>query len=305
MGSCNWPDAPEQTLFARSTDGNGYSRFVCYLPGAFQALLWVLPNFYFIPAELSVMVDTIMVCSDKTAASISGRGYRRRRKKCLSCGTARNMQRNRRYCSLACRQKLWRQLDVRTGLLRALNTRYASFCFTEALLVLDVLPYDMDTIFSFIYPRSPGAVPATDFAAMSNELGAAWWAEKNRTRKRYLASRHLFERAIESDQTVQSAWPLQIKQPVQVGKLLTCLKLDSTDLRSPDLRKVIKTAYWRAAKQHHPDQGGEAAMFMKIQQAYEHLLKWTENPSFTMQRGIPGKWFYEGYRNKWTQPTAG
>ncbi len=37
--------------------------------------------------------------------------------------------------------------------------------------------------------------------------------------------------------------------------------------------------------------------------AYEDLLSWTENPTFLKKRGFPDKWFYDGYRNKWLQPS--
>ena len=42
----------------------------------------------------------------------------------------------RKYCSIECRQRLRYNLNLRTGLLRALNTRYATFYFTEAKATL-------------------------------------------------------------------------------------------------------------------------------------------------------------------------
>ena len=56
------------------------------------------------------------------------------------------------------------------------------------------------------------------------------------------------------------------------------------------------------AKAHHPDQGGDAAVFRRVQKAYEQLMDWAENPTFTRRRGFPDKWFYEGYTNRWIQP---
>ena len=58
--------------------------------------------------------------------------------RCLSCGTSENMGR-RKYCSIDCRQKLRYNLNLRTGLLRALNTRYATIYFTDSIILLDVL----------------------------------------------------------------------------------------------------------------------------------------------------------------------
>ncbi|HSQ84528.1 MAG TPA: hypothetical protein VLM43_07355, partial [Desulfobacterales bacterium] len=75
--------------------------------------------------------------------------------RCLSCGTAENIGK-RRYCSIGCRQRLRYTLDMRTGLLKALNTRYGAFYFTDILIIMDILPYDTKEIFSFIYPRSSG-----------------------------------------------------------------------------------------------------------------------------------------------------
>ena len=66
---------------------------------------------------------------------------------------------------------------------------------------------------------------------------------------------------------------------------------------------MIKSAYRRQAKVHHPDLGGNSADFRKIQAAYEALIHWVENPVFSKRRGFPDKWFYEGMRNQWVQPT--
>jgi hypothetical protein len=44
---------------------------------------------------------------------------------------------------------------------------------------------------------------------------------------------------------------------------------------------------------------------MKIHRAYEELIQWADNPSFFTRRGFPDKWFYDGDKNRWVQPTAG
>ena len=89
------------------------------------------------------------------------------RNRCLSCGTSENMK-QRRYCSVECRQRLRYNLNLRTGLLRALNTRYATFYFTDSLIVLDVLPYGSEELFSYLFPRTSGRKPVEDFCTMSN-----------------------------------------------------------------------------------------------------------------------------------------
>jgi len=133
-------------------------------------------------------------------------------KACLSCGTTGNMN-GRRYCSIACRQRLRHMLEIRTGLLRALNTRYATFYFTDRMIVMDLLPYDSKTIFSFVYPRSTGKKPAEDFSRMSDDLGNAWWAEKRRTNRRYLASRHVFKKARQNEIVTNCLNPMETKIP--------------------------------------------------------------------------------------------
>jgi hypothetical protein len=222
--------------------------------------------------------------------------------RCLSCGTSINMGK-RRYCSINCRQKLRHQLNMRTGLLKALNTRYAAFYFTETTLVLDILPYDSDEIFSFMYPRSPDKKPAADFSSMADKLGNAWWAEKRRTSRRYLASRCVLEKAFKNGISYESLRPLEIKKPAVNGKSLVYLRLCKSELESSELHSKIKSAYRKQAKQHHPDQGGDAAFFRKIHEAYEEIIHWAKNPTFVNRRGFPDKWFYDSRKNKWTQPT--
>jgi len=226
---------------------------------------------------------------------------RREQNRCLSCGASENMGR-RRYCSVECRQALRRQLDLRTGLLRALNTRYASFYFTEWTLALNVLRYDSSEIFSFLYPRLPGRKPSEDFWWMAEELGRIWWDEKRRSNRDYLASRVVFERAMNGCTSLESVRPLEVRRPVGACRSLTCLELSHLDLRSPKALELVKSAYRKQAKTHHPDIGGDADLFRKIRRAYEELMEWIENPVFSIRRGIPDKWCYLGESNRWIQP---
>ena len=221
--------------------------------------------------------------------------------RCLSCGTAENMGR-RKYCSIECRQRLRYHLNIRTGLLRALNTRYATFYFTESVIILDVLPYGSPELFSYMFARTPGLKPVDDFCTISNILGNAWWDERRRTNKRYLANRHVLERAKSKDADSAAIKPLELKEPVRLAKSLTFLKLKRADLNSPQLQKKIKTAYRKQAMQSHPDVGGDAAVFRKLHQAYEQIIKWAENPVFMKRRGFPDKWFYDGSTTRWIQP---
>jgi hypothetical protein len=224
-------------------------------------------------------------------------------KGCLSCGKTANLGK-RKYCSIDCRQKLRYKLNVRTGLLRALNTRYATFSFTNHFIMLDIMPFDTKTIFSFIFPRSNGNTPAYDFGRMADQMGNAWWAEKKRTNKKYLASKHLFKQASQNSESDKKAvTPEEIKLPLVKKASLIRLQLDKATLDSPELRNRVKKAFRIQAKKHHPDAGGDNHTFRKIYQAYEELIRWSENPSFVSRRGFPDKWFYDAHRNKWIQPT--
>lgn len=223
--------------------------------------------------------------------------------RCLSCGTRENMGR-RRYCSVQCRQRLRFKLSLRTGLLRALNTRYATFSFTEQVVILNVLPYHNRRIFSFICRRVHPRTPAEDFSRLADILGNVWWEERRRTQKKYLATRSVFNQAVQNGTGIEEVVPLETSIPSVNGNFLIHLRIGRTELKSPELKRLIKSAYRLQVKKHHPDRGGSSAMFRKIQAAYEELLQWSESPTFVMRRGFPDKWFYDGQTNRWVQPTA-
>jgi hypothetical protein len=221
--------------------------------------------------------------------------------RCLSCGTTENLGK-RKYCSIDCRQKLRYTLNMRTGLLKALNTRYASFYFTDAFIAMDVMLYNAKEIFSFVYPRSSNKKPVEDYVNMSDLLGNEWWAEKKRTNRHYLATRYLLQKAKRQPSLYHPARPVEVRIPVIKASSLTYLKLGKSELNSDEPEKVIKSAYRLQAKKHHPDLGGDTETFRKIHQAYLDLIQWAENPSFQRRRGFPDKWFYDGNQNRWLQP---
>jgi hypothetical protein len=80
------------------------------------------------------------------------------------------------------------------------------------------------------------------------------------------------------------------------------LKIDKADIDSDELSKIIKNAYRRQAKIHHPDTGGQAQTFRKLHAAYMELLRWADNPTFIRRRGFPDKWYYDSDKQKWVQP---
>lgn len=220
---------------------------------------------------------------------------------CLSCGTLIHTG-TRKYCTIDCRQRLRHMLNIRTGLLKVLNAKFATFYFSNMMIVLDVLPYGSSEIFSFIYPRTIGKMPSDDFSKMANILGGIWWDEKKRSNKGYLASIQVLEKANKNNTHSSSVKPVEIKYPAVKDTALLHLKINSADLIKSDYSKIIKQAFRRQAKKHHPDHGGESSSFRRIQESYKTLLDWVENPRFVKRRGFPDKWFYSGERNAWVQP---
>lgn len=220
---------------------------------------------------------------------------------CLSCGTMDNIGK-RRYCSVKCRQHLRQKLTTHSGLLQALNTRYATFYFTDAVIILDVVPHGIREIFRYTAPRTDKSKPAEDFGKMTNMLGDAWWAEEKRTAKNYLASRRVLEMAERVMISEGLKRPRLIRVPTVKPENLIYLDLGRADLGSRELVRMIKNAYRRQVKIHHPDAGGKAANFRKIHEAYKELLRWADNPTFIRRRGFPDKWYYDGDNKKWVQP---
>jgi hypothetical protein len=209
---------------------------------------------------------------------------------------------NRKYCSIRCRQNLRQKLNTRSGLLQALNTRYATFYFSDTSIIMDVLPHGHKEIFRYTQTRTSGQKPAEDFSKMTNILGNAWWEEEKRTNRKYLASRRVLELATRCAVSIMSVRPGVMKIPNVRMESLNYLEIDKAELRSADLRKIVKNAYRRLAKVHHPDSGGHALGFRKLHDAYKELLHWAENPTFTRRRGFPDRWFYDGENKHWVQP---
>lgn len=236
--------------------------------------------------------------TDKTHSMAKKKKSRR----CLSCGTTENLG-ARRFCSIRCRQKLRYTLNVRTGLLHVLNTQYATFHFSDRMIVLNVLPYNSQVIYSFSHPRTQTKKPVDDFKTLCDFLGNRWWAEKKRTNKGYLASCCLLDLAHRKKISIDSVKPKIIQIPSVRERSLVHLKLAKSTMNSPELSNAIKRAYRRQAKANHPDLGGDAGEFRKIHHAYQELSHWAENPTFKLRQAFPDKWFYSRQKDKWMQPT--
>ncbi len=189
--------------------------------------------------------------------------------------------------------------------MQALNTRYAAFYFSEKKIVLDIVPHGIKEVFRYESKRSTGNNPAADFSIMANALGDAWWKESKRTNKNYLASQHVLKLATRHRISDGLQRPRLTRTPSVKTGILESLEIKKTDLYSHELKKIIKSAYRHQAKMHHPDAGGQAAIFRKIHNAYKELLRWADNPVYIRRRGFPDKWYYDGESKKWVQPAPG
>jgi hypothetical protein len=221
---------------------------------------------------------------------------------CLSCGTTENIS-NRRYCSVKCRQNLRQKLNLKSGLMQALNVRYAAFYFSDIMIMLDIVPHGVKEIFRYSGKRKEGNNPAADFHIMTNKLGEAWWAESKRTNKNYMATQHVLKLATRHAISDGLQRPKLARIPAVKLEYLNYLKINKTDLHSREINKIIKDAYRKQVKIHHPDLGGHAETFRKIHNAYKEILRWADNPICIHRRGFPDKWYYNEESRKWVQPT--
>lgn len=221
---------------------------------------------------------------------------------CLSCGDALE-DRRRRYCSRKCRQELERKLELSVGLLKTLGARYAAFSFTDSDLYFHVLPENAEEVLTYACERTPGLRPAQDLWRLVDGLGGAWHRQIRSTGKRYLATRHLREKARRNQTVAASVKPVDDRRPALRRKSLQCLDLSASELLSPHAKQTLKAAYRREAKIHHPDHGGDPASFRRIHEAQQELLAWMKNPRFKVRRGVCGQWGYDSLRAKrWLPP---
>jgi hypothetical protein len=224
-------------------------------------------------------------------------------RRCLSCGHELP-PRNRKWCSADCPGILQATLNRRSGLLRALHARYATFCFSEASIFLNVLLYGSKQIHGYMLPRQLGGKPIDDLCRLSNLLGRLWWSEKDRTQKFYLANQLVLERATQVNASIDSIRPSIFVVPSTKSSNLVRLEIDPDDLKADDLKTRIKAAYRRQAMKNHPDQGGDGKTFIKIQEAYVQLSEWAKHPTFRHRSGLADKWLYSGADDRWHRPVT-
>jgi hypothetical protein len=226
------------------------------------------------------------------------------KKKCLSCGTF-HIGAGRRYCSKDCRQQMAWVLSLANGLLRVFNARYAAFSFDKRFVVLDVLPVWSGRISRFLCRRTAGKKPAEDLKRLILQSGDEWYRLVNNRTSGSYASLCLLQRNHNKAVAPESIKPDERKRPrlsKQERESMKLLKLRLEELFSAAHTARIKTAYKKLAKVHHPDVGGDAEEFKKLNEAHQQMLLWADDPHFTSRKALVDCWSYDGATNRWSPP---
>jgi predicted nucleic acid-binding Zn ribbon protein len=222
-------------------------------------------------------------------------------KKCLSCGKTLT-NRRKRYCSKRCKDLLMFSLRWLKNLLLALHTNYGTFSFSEYLLIINILPYRSHEVFSFFYKRTPGQTPAEDLKAMCIELSREWYNKNKQSRCRSLTAIHILNKGQKGTVSSDTVKPVARISGSNIQKQLKTLKLSLNDIHSDGSREKIKTAYRKEALRTHPDVGGDGEKFKIVSESYQELIEWLKHPHYSISRGVPGKWSYDGASFKWRVP---
>ena len=223
---------------------------------------------------------------------------------CLACGTD-GLKAGRRYCSKTCRQQILWVLSLSKGLLRVFNARYAAFSFNNGYVILDVLPIWSKEISRFVHKRVKGRKPAEDLKHLILKSGREWYNAINNNSSKSYASLCILKK-----NNNQKISPSSIKPEKKVRPRLSkneraslkLLKIKIDELFTDEKIPKIKTAYKKLAKIHHPDVGGDAEKFKKLNDAHQQMLTWAENPQFTAKKALVDCWSYDGATNRWSPP---
>jgi len=196
-------------------------------------------------------------------------------------------------------------LALSEGLLRTFNARYAAFSFTSEYVMLDILSVWSKEISRFIHLRTPGNRPSEDLKTLILDSGRQWYAMVEKRVSRSRAALHLLEQSMEKSLDPESIKPenkTTLRLSRDENRSLKILDLGRRDLASEDRQEVVRRAYKRMAKHHHPDLGGDAEKFKELNRAHEQMLMWCENPNYTCRKALEDCWSYDSFTNKWSPP---
>lgn len=225
-------------------------------------------------------------------------------RKCIACGKT-GLDRRRRYCSPDCRKQILWVLSLSRGLLNTFNARYASFSFNSRHVFLDILPSWAKDISRFTGTRQSGNKPADDLKGLILDSGKNWYHIIENNNSRSYASLFLLRKNSDRAIPFESIRPGNRQKPRLSRKekeSLKLLRLEINELIEGERKSKIKSAYKKMALIHHPDVGGDAEQFKKVNAAREQMLIWAENPNYTSRRALADCWSYDASTNRWVPP---
>jgi len=223
---------------------------------------------------------------------------------CLSCGEP-CINSRRRYCSKECRRQMLWVLSLSNGLLNIFNTRYASFSFNGTHVTLDILPVWSKDISRFVRKRLPGKKPAEDLKSLILQSGNDWHEMIHNNNSKSFASLYLLKKNSNKEIPTELIKPNHKLSPrfsKKEKESIKLLNLEVEDLKAEGYISRIKAAYKKMAKVHHPDMGGDAEIFKRLNDAHQQMLIWAENPQFTSKKALVDCWSYNSSTEKWTPP---
>lgn len=225
-------------------------------------------------------------------------------RRCLACGQT-GMEGRRRYCSKECRQQMLWVLSLSVGLLRIFNARYASFSFNRNYVILDILPTWSKDISRFIQKRTSKKKPAVDLKALILRSGREWYEIIDNKNSKSYASLFLLRKNSDKKVPMDSIKPNNRLRPrfsKHEKESVKLLQIEFEELMSEGHIPKIKSAYKKLAKVHHPDKGGDAEKFKKLNEAHQQMLLWAKNPQFTSRKALVDCWSYDASTNRWAPP---
>lgn len=225
-----------------------------------------------------------------------------KQRKCLSCGKILK-GRKRRYHSQDCKYYLLVALRWANDMLRELNTELATFSFTDSTLILNILPYNSKRVSTYLYERkSWNKSPAQDFRDMLMQLEREWYKKMWQTQSFPIAKKHILDSGEKNLLSPDSLKPITQRNTTSVEKQLSELNISLDELFNTEPELVIKNAWRRKAKKHHPDISGDVKTFIEIQKAYQEINEWLKNPIIKKRSGVPDQWSYDGKTRQWKYP---
>ncbi len=226
----------------------------------------------------------------------------KRERKCVCCGLP--LEKNRRkYCSKRCKEDFVFKLKWFNNLLRAIEVKYATFSFNVHYLILNILPFGSEDVYSYFFTRSHGKKPVYDMEKMVFLLGEIWWDNVKYFGNKDKAKREILNMGRKKIVGKSVIYPREKVMLSGISNELRLLKINQKELiSSENPYNLVKKAYKQALFKTHPDMGGDEKAFLRVFDSYQKILLWLKNPNIKRQKGVIGFWFYEAPKENWNSP---